>query len=1134
MLDQILDNVSNLKKVSECINSGIRLSLHGLELGEKSLVIHYVNKKAVIVCSSLIELDELKISLTSLGHKVGVLTYGISSPIFSYKEDNSLLEFIKNIFDFKNDKIDFLLILSETLLQRLPDESFFNKTITMQKNASYNFENLQNVLVNLGYKRCDYVTKKGEFAIRGDIVDIYPTNDDPVRLDFFGDELEKISLFDIDTMKSYKELDSIVIYPATIFFIDDKNKLLNLFNEEIKKIKINNDNYSKINEIISTYLVRLNNNNLNANDGFILPFFDFKDNILSLLKNNLIYLSEPKKIIDDFNLIYNNNLSSLSDLINKGELAPIHKNFYFNFLENKLDNYCIFENISNNHFDTDKSLTFRTIGSRKYLFNYKTLCSDINIYLASNYKIFLFCGSDESAKSIGTYLIQNNISYQDNYNPKIPKGQVIVSKQTLEHSASFLESNIILIGTGDLVKRVKKVETKTKRRASAYLPKIGDLVVHTVHGIGKCVDIKKLNLNGSEKDYFLIEYKGGDILYVPSEQANLISAFLGSDKQPKLNKIGGVEFGKIKDKVKSSVKELAINLVELYSKRDKLKGHIYESGNYLMDEFENAFSYELTYDQMEAIKDIKNDLYSGKIMDRLICGDVGYGKTEVALRAAYQVVLEGKQVAFLCPTTILSEQHYKTTVARTKDFMCKVQVLNRFKTKQQTEQILKDLKEGNVDIIIGTHRLLSDDVVFKDLGLLILDEEHRFGVEDKEKIKNLKKDIGVLTLSATPIPRTLNMAMTGIRDISLIETAPKNRLPVQTFVTPQSDALIEDAIHRELARGGQVLVVFNRVDKIYDFCEHIKELAPSARVGLAHGQMPEKLLEDTILKLYNGEFDVLVATTLIENGIDLPMANTLIVIDADRLGLSQLYQLKGRIGRSDRLAYAYFTFNPNKILTEDAYKRLDAIMEFSELGSGFKIAMRDLEIRGAGNVLGKEQHGHMEKVGYDLYCKILEQTVSEIRGEKKKEKLECKIDISCPAYLNENYIKGDEERIKQYSQISDIDSMSALNELKQETVLAYGKMPSELENLYKIALIKNLCINLGAKKLLCNATTTKIYLYKRQDIIPPKCAEILNQNKDIAVLKFEDVPIIELNLNNLSMQNKLDFLIKFLNDCIND
>ena len=1138
MVVDILKKSTVLKKVGECLENNIRLSLSNLENGEKALVVHYISKSSIVVCKDFVTMSELKHSLTELGHKVATLTYGYSMPVFSYKqEDSTMQEFLSTIYDFYLNKIDVLLVLSETLLQRLPNKTLFEKVVTFNQSQNYKFEQLANNLTSLGYKRCDYVCKKGEFSIRGDIVDIYPINfSDPLRLDFFGDELEKISEFNIDTMKSFNQLSSAQIYPATFMFLND-NSVLQEFNKQVNNIKINNQNYSRLNEIKSTYAVKLENSFVDISDSFIFPFFGFKENILSLFKDRLIYFDEPKKIFDDYNSVRSNNLDSINLLIQKGELLEIHKSFNTELNDLlSLDLYCVFDNFNNKYLTSDEQIVFRTIGSRKYVFDYKALIKDIEIYAHSNYSTILYCGDKNTVDSLGAYLIQNKLTYQTKYNPNTNKPQLVLLDEQLNLSASFLDAGVILIGTYDLVKksRVDKTSKKSSKRNVFYLPKVGDFVVHSVHGIGKCVKIEKLNLSGIEKDYFVLEYKNGDTLYVPSEQANTISAFLGSEKNPSLNKIGGQEFSKIKERVKRAVKELAINLVELYKQREKMKGYVYEQGNYLMDEFENAFEYDLTVDQQNAVDDIKKDLYSTKVMDRLICGDVGYGKTEVALRAAYQAVLEGKQVAILCPTTILSEQHYKTTKSRTQDFVCNVQVLNRFRTKQQQAEILKQLKQGNIDIIIGTHRLLSDDVVYKNLGMLILDEEHRFGVGDKEKIKTLKKDVDVLTLSATPIPRTLNMAMTGIRDISIIETPPKNRLPVQTYVTEENETLIIDACKRERSRGGQTLIVFNRVERIYEFADNIKTLLPEARIGVAHGQMPERILENTIMQLYNGEFDVLVATTLIENGIDLPLANTLIVIDADRLGLSQLYQLKGRIGRSDRLAYAYFTYNPAKILTQDAYKRLDAILEFTELGSGFKIAMRDLEIRGAGNILGKEQHGHMEKVGYELYCKLLDDAVNELKGQKGKETLPIKVDISCPAFLPEDYVKGEQERIKQYSQISEICSLEQMQEFIDLEKESFGELPKPLVNLLKIALIKNLAVNLDIKRLLCDGTTTKLYLYKKEEIVSQKCAQVLNKYKDMCVLKFEDVPIIELDLHNFTIDKKLEFLINFLLECINN
>ena len=658
------------------------------------------------------------------------------------------------------------------------------------------------------------------------------------------------------------------------------------------------------------------------------------------------------------------------------------------------------------------------------------------------------------------------------------------------------------------------------------MPKVGDYVVHETHGIGRCIALQKLNLNGTEKDYFVLEYLGGDKLYLPNEQADLISAYMGGDAQPRLHKIGGEQFAKIKQKVKEGVSKLAVDLLDLYAKREKIKGFVYSQDNYLYQEFENAFKHTETNDQLLAINDIKNDMHSTKIMDRLICGDVGYGKTEVAMRAIYKAVLDGKQVAFLCPTTILAEQHYQTAKERFNGFMVNVAVLNRFKTKSQQEQILKEVKEGKVDLLIGTHRLLSSDVVFKDLSLLVLDEEQRFGVGDKEKIKDLKKNIDVLTLSATPIPRTLNMALTGIRDISIIETAPRERIAVKTFVSEESDTLILNACKRELARGGQVLYVYNRVEHIYEQAERLKELLPNARIGVAHGQMPEKLLEQTIMSLYNKEFDILVATTLIESGIDLPLANTLIVIDSDRLGLGEMYQLRGRIGRSDRVAYAYFTYNPSKMLTADAYKRLDAILEYTELGSGFKIAMRDLEIRGAGNILGKEQHGHLEKVGYDMYCKLLESAIKELKGEKVKEIKPVKIDVAISALLPETYVEAEEDRVKLYSNISQIqteDEYQSAISLLNET---YGNMPNEAQNLLKIAYLKNLCVKLGVRRVLINANVCKMYLYKTKEIMTEGLSRELSQSK-CGSLAFEDTPVLVFDLGFATTSSRLDYLLDF-------
>lgn len=1140
-LFDIVSRSSNMNKIKEGINDGLPLLVSYASSGEKSLVVSNTKQKSIFVCSDFVTMSEVKQNLLAQNLSVGTVTMGVVSPIYSRGQDVSAMQnFISTMFDFYLGKIDVLIVLSEALAQRLPDKSFLEKYLIFETQKQYNFSALAQSFISLGYKRCDYVSAKGEFAIRGDIVDIFSINyDQPIRLDFFGDELENISFFDISDMKNIGNVNEINIYPTSFYVLEniDKKQIQENIKNSLKNSKINADELLKINNIVYEICEKIENNCLDINNAFIAPFLYFKDNLLSLFSENLVFYDEPKKIYDDVFSFLKNNNDSIINLIQKGELLTPHLDFFCDinniFNANK---YCIFANFSSDIISYEKEISLRNIGARKYTFDYKALVNDINIYLKSNYIIILLCGSQNSKKSIGEFLATKGILWRDNIFGVNPKAQVVLTDIDFPSSFSFLEANIVAIGTSDLVKKSTKQKmssNKIKKKNVFYLPKVGDYVVHNIHGVGKCIDLKRLNLNGSEKDYFIIEYKGGDRLYLPSEQADAISAFLGGDKQPSLNKIGGAEFAKAKERVKNSVQKLAINLVEIYSQREKAKGFVYSSDNYLMDEFENAFEYEETPDQLLAIEEIKKDMYSSKIMDRLICGDVGYGKTEIALRAAYQAVLDGKQVCIIAPTTILSQQHYNTAKKRMTDFMCNVEVLNRFRNKSQQTEILKRLKNGEIDIICGTHRLLSNDVIFKDLGLLILDEEQRFGVADKEKIKELKKDVDVLSLSATPIPRTLNMAMTGIRDISIIETPPKNRLPIQTYVTEESDALIEDACTRELARGGQVLIVYNRVESIYDVCNRVQNMLPNARIGVAHGQMPEKMLEDVIIKLYDGEYDILIATTLIESGIDLPLANTLIVLNSDMLGLAQLYQLRGRIGRSDKLAYAYFTYNPNKILTEDAYKRLDAIMEFSELGSGFKIAMRDLEIRGAGNVLGKEQHGHMEKVGYDMYCKLLDEAVKSLKGEDKKQELPLKVDIVCPAYIPEDYMAGQEERIKAYSEISEISSLGDIEVLSKQYEEAFGKLPQQIEYLMKIALIKNLCLTIGAKRIFLDSNNAKIFMYKTQDIVPKKVATTIENYKDYAVLRFEEVPIIVFDIKNKTLKDKLDFVIKFLIECTN-
>ena len=693
----------------------------------------------------------------------------------------------------------------------------------------------------------------------------------------------------------------------------------------------------------------------------------------------------------------------------------------------------------------------------------------------------------------------------------------------LPHGATFFDSNRVIIGTLDIGKRAAKKIIKRTGKDAFILPEVGDYVVHRIHGIGLCENICKLDIGGSERDYVVVLYSGGDKLYLPIENIDSLSKLVASE-HPKLSKIGGADFARLKEKVRASVKDMALGLVELYARRAEAKGYAYSADDSLLDEFCADFPFSETEDQLIAVKEGLADLKSGKIMDRLLCGDVGFGKTEVAMRLAFKVICEGKQVAFVSPTTILARQHYETVRARMEKFGVKAVALSRACGKGEINKTLADLASGKADIVCGTHRALSADVEFSDLGLLILDEEQRFGVADKEKIKKLKTNVNVLSLSATPIPRTLHMSMTGIRDISVLDTPPADRLPVQTFVTEYSEALIADAINREIGRGGQVFVVYNRVADIEHFAASVAAIAPQCKVSVAHGQMNEETLANVISSFESGETDVLVASTIIENGIDMPRANTMIVVDSDRLGLSQMYQLRGRVGRSNRLAYVYFTYDSAKILSEEAYKRLDAITQFTELSSGFKIAMRDLEIRGAGNILGRQQHGHIEKVGYDMYCKILQSAVDELRGEKSEEK-NSDVTVTCDfnAFVPEAYVPDKEWRVRLYARIAKVSSERESAALLADITDIYGAPPASVVNLVKVGLIKNLAAAAGAASVIVRSGAAALTFASVKDL-----SDYVSSY--IATAKGVTFTAKEVRVK-FTGKNAAEELIKFLTDC---
>ena len=1004
-------------------------NLGGFFVGEKVLYCA-LQEKMVYLCGDFVTASKLKKGLLDCGKSVQIVSCGREN---EDEKDFNLYPFAEAVTAFLNNRLDFLIFLSSSLTTKF-DVNFLQEKMILKVDGNFSIpiEELSKILVDFGYEKVDYVTSVGQFAVRGDVVDLFVNGQDyPFRIEFFDEEIEKILKFDFSTMKTQQFVEEVEISP--IFLKNGKNTV-----------------------------------------------FDLCKNII---------IDEPIKIENECKILKKS----------REELSWDSEGQFLDFDDVDLKKYTVFSNTNDSDFEN------KTVGQKNYITDFMSLKKDIIMYADGHINVFLFAG--EYHEILKEFLLTNKIQYREFDGQLVDNVHIYVCRNYFPYSFSFLEYNIVGIGTDDMYKS-KKFDYKSGKQNFSYLPKVGDYVVHSFYGVGRCKDIVRLKLTHFEKDYFVLEYKNGALLYIPSEQTNLLSAYIGAEN-PNLNALGSSEWTRLKQKVKEDLKEVAISLAKIYKERQDKKGFKFVRDEELERQFSDAFEYELTPDQALAIADVDRDMESDKIMDRLICGDVGFGKTEVAFRAIFKAVYNGKQVAFLCPTTILSEQHFRSTKQRMKNFGLRIEILNRFKTEKQTREIYKRLEEGKIDILIGTHKILNENIRFKDLGLLVLDEEQRFGVKDKEKIKKMKTDIDVLTLSATPIPRTLHMSLTGIRDISVIATPPRDRLPIQTYVSPYSDQLLQDVVSRELSRNGKALVLFNRVAEIYQFRNHVASLLPQAKIGVAHGQMMEQELAKAINDLYEDKFNLFISTTLIENGVDLPTLNTLFVVDCDMLGLSQLYQIRGRIGRSDKLAYAYLTYNGGKVLTEDAYKRLEAIKEFRELGSGFKIAVRDLEIRGAGNILGKEQHGHMQKVGYDMYVRLLEEVTKELSGEKTHSEKEIKMELVLDAYISEEYIPSQEERIVFYNKISNIASKDAYEQVTAQLRESNGDLPVEVENLCKIAYLKNLASLFNVQKIKINNTDCSVYFYKSEDIIDERLLKV-GKFYD-TYLKFENVPVLKVN-----------------------
>lgn len=921
-------------------------------------------------------------------------------------------------------------------------EKIKEQLIHYESDSTVDTEQLKNQLVALGYERVGQVEMPGQFSVRGGIVDIYClTEENPWRIELWGDEIDSIRSFDPESQRSLENLEELTIYPA-VEHIGDKD---------------------------------------------MVSFLDYFPE-----ERTIIFLDEPNRLTEKGGAVEEEYRQSRMHREEKGS-RNLPENWLCSFeqLQKELNkrnciSVCALEPKQAGWKVREKFyLEVKSISA--YNNSFELLVKDLHQYKKQGYRIALLSGSRTRAERLAKDLQEEGLAafYGQDYDREICPGEIMVvyghAKKGFEYPlikfAVMTESDIF----GQEQKKKKKKNYSGSRIQDFAELSVGDFVVHEKHGLGIYRGIEKVEVDRIVKDYIKIEYRGGSNLYIPATQLDCLQKYSGADasKAPKLNKLGTQEWNKTKSKVRGAVKNIAKELVELYAVRQEKEGYVCGPDTVWQREFEEMFPYEETEDQLSAIEDAKRDMESTRIMDRLICGDVGYGKTEVALRAAFKEVQESRQVAYLAPTTILAQQIYNTFVQRMKEFPVRVELLCRFRTPAQQKKAIEDLKKGQVDVIIGTHRILSKDVQFKNLGLLIVDEEQRFGVTHKEKIKQLKKDVDVLTLTATPIPRTLHMSLIGIRDMSVLEEPPMDRMPIQTYVMEYDEETVREAINRELRRGGQVYYVYNRVTDIADVALRIAKLVPDARVDFAHGQMSERELENVMYSFVNGDIDVLVSTTIIETGLDISNVNTMIIHDSDRYGLSQLYQLRGRIGRSNRTAYAFLMYRKNVMLKETAEKRLAAIREYTDLGSGFKIAMRDLELRGAGNLLGAQQHGHMNAVGYDLYCKMLNEAVKEAKGIHTMEDFETSVDLNVDAYIPDSYISNEFQKLDIYKRIAGIETQQDYDDMLEELLDRFGEPGKAVLNLLAIAKLKAIAHQGYVTEIKQTGKTVRFTLYEK-------------------------------------------------------
>ncbi|MTI71271.1 MAG: transcription-repair coupling factor [Firmicutes bacterium] len=1149
-----LDNLKDLKPYKKIINDIEKkvspLSIHGLS--EESIahivsgINNHLNKQILLITHDELRAKKI-IEDIKLFSRENVELYPARQLVFydvdaySHEITNQRIKVIDRL-----TKEETVIIVSsiEAIINKVINKNVYKKyTMNIEFGEDIDLDKMTNSFIIQGYERVDMIEGKGQFSIRGGIIDIFPVmSEHPFRIELFDNEIDSIRSFDITNQRSIKNLTKVNISPVKEVLIeeDDKDILINNIKNDLEKtVKKLNDNKEeeiarKLKDKFEFYIERIDENLNLENDTALIPYLPDKfTSVLKYLNDDaVVIIDEPKRISESIEEINKDFLIKYTDLFESGEVLNKQQDINFSYEDithEMKEKMCITTSalLKNSPLFKPKAIINMVTKSMQGFHNkIDLLKKELDDLKYKGYKVIILSGTEDRGKRLVKSLMDRKIdaSFVLDKDRDIKSSQVVVTSGTISKGFEYPNIKFAIISDKEIFGTYKKKRQRKARKDSKKINsfsdlKVGDYVVHENHGIGKYVGIEKLKVQDVKKDYLSVKYSGRDMLYIPVDQMDLIQKYIGKDTiKPKVNKLGSGEWNKTKRKVKKAIEDMAKDLLKLYAKRHSAKGYAFSKDQPWQKEFEDSFPYEETPDQIKCIDEIKRDMEKPRPMDRLLCGDVGYGKTEVALRAAFKAVMDGKQVAILVPTTILAQQHFNTIMDRFSEFPIKGEMLSRFRTPGQQKRIIGNLRSGNLDIVVGTHRLLSKDVKFKNLGLLIVDEEQRFGVKHKETLKELKESIDVLTLTATPIPRTLHMSLLGVRDMSVIEQPPEERYPIQTYVLEYNEQLVRDALVKELKRNGQIYFVFNRVRGIKKMASKLKKLIPEAKIAVGHGQMSERELEKVMIDFLNKEYDCLVCTTIIETGLDIPNVNTMIIYDSDKMGLSQLYQLRGRVGRSNRIAFSYFMYEKDKVLKEVAEKRLKAIKEFTEFGSGFKIAMRDLEIRGAGNLLGAEQHGHMASIGYDLYVKYLEETVKKLKGDKEEIEVDTTIELNVDGFIPKSYISNEELKVEMYKKISTIENDEEYSDVVEELIDRFGDIPKEVNNLLRISKVKSICKKHKIISLTQNDKFISIQLEDAIGITPELIDELNRRYRRRMTFDLSNKPILKYKLNK-STQN---------------